>query len=114
MAREISHFFQGPGGELIDRLLEVGVRPQESAPTAPGPLSGKTFVFTGTLGGITRPEAEELVRSLGGKAASGVSSKTDYVVAGEAAGSKLDKAHRLKVSVIDEAAFQRLIEESRS
>jgi DNA ligase (NAD+) len=114
MAREISHFFQGPGGELIDRLLEVGVHPQEGAAAEPGPLSGKTFVFTGTLGGITRPEAEELVRSLGGKAASGVSSKTDYVVAGEAAGSKLEKARRLKVPVIDEASFQRLIDESRS
>jgi DNA ligase (NAD+) len=112
MAREIAHFFGGPGGELIDRLLEAGVRPREVAGPAQGPLNGKSFVFTGTLDRITRPEAEELVRSLGGKAAGSVSSKTDYLVAGEAAGSKLDKARRLKVQVIDEAAFFDLLGES--
>jgi DNA ligase (NAD+) len=112
MASEIAHFFGGPGGELIDRLLEAGVRPREVAGPAQGPLSGKSFVFTGTLDRITRPEAEELVRSLGGKAAGSVSSKTDYLVAGEAAGSKLDKARRLKVQVIDEAGFFDLLGES--
>jgi DNA ligase (NAD+) len=114
MAREISHFFQGPGGELVDRLLEAGVRPREVAGPAQGPLSGKTFVFTGTLGGITRTEAEELVRSLGAKAVGTVSSKTYYVVAGEAAGSKLEKAQRLKVPVLDEEGFRRLIDEAAS
>jgi DNA ligase (NAD+) len=114
MAREISHFFQGPGGELVDRLLEVGVRPREVAGPAQGPWSGKTFVFTGTLGGITRTEAEELIRSLGGKAVGTVSSKTHYVVAGEAAGSKLEKAQRLKVPVLDEEGFRRLIDEAGS
>jgi DNA ligase (NAD+) len=112
MASEIAHFFGGPGGELIDRLLEAGVRPREVAGPAKGPLNGKSFVFTGTLDRITRTEAEELVRSLGGKAAGSVSSKTDYLVAGEAAGSKLDKARRLKVQVIDEAGFFDLLGES--
>jgi DNA ligase (NAD+) len=114
MAKEISHFFGGPGGELVDRLIEVGVRPREVAGPAQGPLSGKTFVFTGTLGGITRTEAEGLVRSLGAKAVGTVSSKTHYVVAGEAAGSKLEKAQRLKVPVLDEEGFRRLIDEAAS
>src|SRR5438445_1283703 len=80
MAGEIALFFKGPGGQLVDRLLEAGVQPQEAAAPADGPLTGKSFVFTGTLERITRTEAEELVRRLGGKAASTVSSRTDYVV----------------------------------
>jgi DNA ligase (NAD+) len=112
MAREIALFFRGPGGELVDRLLEAGVRPQEAGPPADGPLTGKSFVFTGTLERITRTEAEELVSSLGGKAAGSVSSKTDYVVAGAAAGSKLERARRLKVPVIDEEDFFKLLGES--
>jgi DNA ligase (NAD+) len=108
MAAEIRLFLDGPGGELIDHLLGVGVRPQEAEAPSEGPLTGKTFVFTGTLNRMTRPEAEELVRSLGGKAGSGVSSKTDYLVAGEAAGSKLEKAQRLKVAVLTEDEFLQL------
>ncbi|MDQ6742050.1 MAG: NAD-dependent DNA ligase LigA [Candidatus Dormibacteraeota bacterium] len=111
MAGEIALFFTGPGGELVDRLLEAGVQPQEAAAPTDGPLAGKSFVFTGTLERITRPQAEELVRSLGGKAAGSVSSKTDYVVSGEGAGSKLEKARRLKVTVIDEEAFFNLLGE---
>jgi DNA ligase (NAD+) len=111
MAREIHHFFQGAGGELVDRLVEAGVRPEEALGTpTDGPLAGKTFVFTGSLASLSRSEAEALVRGLGGKAGSSVSSKTDYVVAGSEAGSKLEKAERLKVSVLDEAAFRELIE----
>ena len=75
-----------------------------------GPFSGQSFVFTGTLDAMTRPEAEALVKRLGGKAASSVSSKTSYVVAGEAAGSKLEKAQRLKVQVLDEDGFLALVE----
>src|SRR2546425_3361491 len=67
MAREIGHFFDGPGGELSDRLLQAGVRPHEGAGPTEGPLSGKSFVFTGTLSRMSRDEAEQLVRSLGGK-----------------------------------------------
>jgi len=109
MAREIRLFFDGHGGELIDHLLAAGVRPQEAEAPAEGPLTGKTFVFTGTMTRMARPQAEELVRSLGGRAAGTVSSKTDYVVAGEAAGSKLDKAQRLKVPVLTEDGFLELI-----
>jgi DNA ligase (NAD+) len=114
MAREIHLFFAGHGGELIDHLLEAGVRPQQAEERAGGPLTGRTFVFTGTLTRMTRPEAEDLVRSLGGKAGSSVSSKTDYVVAGEAAGSKLEKAQRLKVTVLTEEEFLDLVERSPS
>src|SRR5207302_1419599 len=105
MAGEIRLFFDGPGGELTDRLVQAGVRPLEGDRPAEGPFSGKSFVFTGTLSRMTRDEAEELVRGLGGKPTGGVSSKTDYVVAGETAGSKLEKAQRLKVPVLTEDEF---------
>jgi DNA ligase (NAD+) len=109
MAREIHLFFEGPGGELVQHLLDAGVEPEAGEAPAEGPLTGKTFVFTGTLESMTRPEAEALVKRLGGKAASSVSSKTDYVVAGEAAGSKLEKARKLKVEVLDESGFVKMV-----
>lgn len=109
MAREIHIFFDGHGGELIDHLLAAGVQPHEAEAPAEGPLTGKTLVFTGTLTRLTRPEAEELVGGMGGRASGSVSSKTDYVVAGEAAGSKLEKAQRLKVPVLTEDEFFELI-----
>jgi DNA ligase (NAD+) len=105
MAHEIRAFFDGPGGELVTKLIEAGVQPAFEARPTGGPLEGKTFVFTGTLERMTRPEAEALVRRLGGKAGSSVSAKTDYVVAGEGAGSKLEKGQRLKVSVLTEEQF---------
>ncbi|HEY4027757.1 MAG TPA: NAD-dependent DNA ligase LigA [Candidatus Dormibacteraeota bacterium] len=111
MAREIHLYFDAHGGELIDHLLEAGVRPEEAEARAEGPLTGKTFVFTGTLSRMTRPEAEDLVRELGGKAGSSVSSKTSYLVAGEAAGSKAEKAQRLKVPVLTEEEFLALVEQ---
>ncbi|MDQ6899848.1 MAG: NAD-dependent DNA ligase LigA [Candidatus Dormibacteraeota bacterium] len=109
MAAEIERFFAGAGGELARRLVDAGVRPRPVAAAPLGPLTGKTFVFTGTLERMSRPEAEELVRHLGGKATGGVSARTDYVVAGEAAGSKLEKAQRLKLQVLDEEAFFALV-----
>jgi len=109
MAREVSQYFGGQGGELVDKLLAAGVEPQAVEAVGDGPLTGKTFVFTGTLEQLSRPDAEALVRRLGGKAASSVSSKTDYVVAGPGAGSKLEKAQRLKLKVLDEAEFLALV-----
>jgi DNA ligase (NAD+) len=109
MAKEIAHYFRGQGGELIDRLVAAGVQPQASEAVGEGPFTGKTFVFTGTLESISRPDAEALVRQLGGKAASSVSSKTDYVVAGPGAGSKLEKAQKLKLKILDEEQFHKLI-----
>ncbi len=105
MAREIHMYFAGPGGELVDRLLKAGVEPQEAEPVAEGPFTGKTFVFTGTMERMSRPDAEALVRKLGGKAVGSVSAKTDFVVAGPGAGSKLEKAQKLKLAILDEQQF---------
>jgi DNA ligase (NAD+) len=109
MATEIHHFFAGHGGELVQHLLDAGVQPQSAAPRGEGPFTGKTFVFTGTLETMSRPDAEALVRSLGGRAAGSVSAKTDWVVAGPGAGSKLEKAEKLKVPVLSEGEFAELV-----
>jgi DNA ligase (NAD+) len=111
MAGEVQQYFEGQGGELVGRLLAAGVQPQAMEAAGEGPLTGKTFVFTGTMDGMGRPEAEALVRRLGGKPASSVSSKTDYVVAGPGAGSKLEKAQKLKLTILDEQQFLELIRE---
>jgi DNA ligase (NAD+) len=111
MAGEVQEYFEGQGGELVVRLLAAGVQPQAMEAHGDGPLTGKTFVFTGTMDGMGRPEAEAQVRRLGGKAASSVSSKTDYVVAGPGAGSKLEKANKLKLTILDEQQFLDLIRE---
>src|SRR3989475_13066070 len=109
MAHEVHAYFQGHGGERVGRVLDGGVVPQAAESVGDGPLKGKTFVFTGTLETMGRPDAETLVRKLGGKAAGSVSSKTDYVVAGPGAGSKLEKAQRLKLTILDEQQFLELI-----
>jgi DNA ligase (NAD+) len=93
---------------LLGRLLaELEIFADEAAPSA-GPLSGKTLVVTGTLPTLSRDEAKALIRRAGGQVSESVSKKTDYLVAGEAAGSKLEKAEKLGVPVIDEAAFRGL------
>ncbi len=101
-----------PGSGVLEDLADAGVEaelPSPRAVAAAGPLSGKSVVVTGTLEGLSREEAEEAVRAAGGKVAGSVSKKTDYVVAGEKAGSKLAKANELGVPVLDEAAFQALL-----
>lgn len=114
LATELRHYFAGHGGELVDRLLAAGIVPLEAAPPGDGPLTGLNFVFTGTMVKMSRPDAEELVRSLGGKAAGSVSARTNYLVAGPGAGSKLEKAEKLKVRVLDEAEFLALVERPAS
>ena len=109
MAREVRAYFQGQGGELVGKLLAAGVEPHVVEAPGEGPLTGKTFVFTGTLETMSRPDAEALVRKLGGKAAGSVSSKTTFVVAGPNAGSKLEKAQKLKVEILDEEGFLALV-----
>jgi DNA ligase (NAD+) len=96
--------------ELIARLRAAGLRfEEEGPPPGEGPLAGLTFVLTGTLPTLTREAATERIQAAGGRVASSVSKKTDHVVAGDAAGSKLEKAERLGVSVIDEAGLLRLL-----
>jgi DNA ligase (NAD+) len=102
----------GPGAGVLEDLADAGVEPELPAPrptAAAGPLAGKTVVVTGTLPGFTRQEAEEAIRVAGGKAAGSVSRKTDYLVAGESAGTKLSRAEELGVRVVDEAGLRRLL-----
>lgn len=112
VAHSIAQFLADPQDRaLIDQLLDVGVSPQESIrPVRKAqPLRGKTLVLTGTLPTLTREEATELIRAAGGKVAGSVSAKTDYVVAGQEAGSKLRKANDLGVTILDENNFLELI-----
>jgi DNA ligase (NAD+) len=97
--------------QLVERLRKAGVNMQSSAyqPSAPaGVFAGKTFVLTGTLPTLKREEAASRIEALGGKVSGSVSKKTDYVVAGEDAGSKLDKARQLKIKTLNEAEFLQL------
>jgi DNA ligase (NAD+) len=98
---------------VLGELAAVGVvavPPEVPAPgEAAGLLAGKTLVVTGTLEGFDRQAAEAAIRAAGGKAAGSVSTKTDYLVAGENAGSKLARAKELGVEVLDEAAFVAII-----
>jgi DNA ligase (NAD+) len=102
----------GPGNGVLEDLADAGVEAELPAPravAATGPLSGKSLVVTGTLEGFSREEAEEAIRAAGAKVAGSVSKKTDYVVAGEKAGSKLAKAQELGVPVLDETGFRTLL-----
>jgi DNA ligase (NAD+) len=106
-------FAESRNRQLVDRLRKAGVnmrstlyKPQAAA----GPFAGKTFVLTGTLPTLKREEATAKIEALGGKVSSSVSKKTDYVVAGEDAGSKLDKAQQLGIKILDQAQFLKLCE----
>jgi len=105
VARSVAGWFASePGRELLRRLAEVGVEAEQTEAST-GPWTGQTWVLTGGLDGLTRPEAEARIRALGGTPGSSVSRKTHAVVAGGAPGSKLEKAQRLGVRVLDEAQF---------
>lgn len=107
VAASVTEFFSfAENCTMIDRLLNAGVKPRAAQGKAEGVLSGMTAVVTGTLPTLSRKEAEEMIRRHGGTAASSVSKKTAFVVAGEAAGSKLDKATALGIEVIDEAELR--------
>ena len=111
VAQSMVEFFAFPeNNRMIDRLLEMGVRPEEVQKAQGGALSGMTLVVTGTLPTLSRQEAEQLIRDHGGTAVSSVSKKTHFLVCGEKAGSKLDKAQKLGVPVIDEDGLKKLIE----
>ncbi len=112
VAKSIRTFFeQAHNREVVEQLRACGVTWQEGEPAAraPQPLSGKTFVITGTLPSLSRDQAKDLLEAAGAKVAGSVSKKTDYVVAGAEAGSKLDKARELGVAVLDEEGLQRLL-----
>jgi DNA ligase (NAD+) len=116
IAKSIAEFFASAAGKkTVGELKGYGVKLTEEKKPSPAQLggadlTGKTFVVTGTLEKFSRDEIEDLIKSLGGKATGSVSKKTSYVVAGENAGSKLDKAKQLGVTVLTEADFQKMIE----
>jgi DNA ligase (NAD+) len=112
VAKSLRLFFDQPHNrEVVEQLRACGVTWPEGppAPVAPQPLSGKTFVITGTLPTLSRDEAKALIEAAGGKVAGSVSKKTTFVVAGTEAGSKLTKALELGVAVLDEANLQELL-----
>jgi DNA ligase (NAD+) len=108
MALAILAYFNEPRNRaVVDELITLGVQPV--VPVSGSSLAGKTFVLTGTLPTLTRDDATARIEAAGGKVSSGVSKKTSYVLAGAEAGSKLDKAQSLGVTIIDEAEFLRLV-----
>ncbi len=116
IAKSVVVFFRQPQTRrLIDELRQDGLRLEEEAPMQAGalPWQGKTFVFTGTLAGFTREQAERIVKELGGEATSSVSSKTGFVVAGEKPGSKVDRAQTLGVRILKEEEFVAMLEETK-
>ena len=112
VAQSIRTFFDQPHNrEVVEQLRACGVAWEEGEPAerAPQPLAGKTFVLTGTFPTLKREDAKAMLEAAGAKVAGSVSKKTDYVVAGAEAGSKLDKANELGVSVLDEAGMLALL-----
>jgi DNA ligase (NAD+) len=110
IAASIAAFFsQERNLAIIDKLRAAGVDPREAPKKTGGPLDGKTFVLTGSLENWSRSDAAQAIEDRGGKVTSGVSKKTDYVIAGANPGSKLDKATQLGVEVIDEAGLGKLL-----
>ncbi|HTC29797.1 MAG TPA: NAD-dependent DNA ligase LigA, partial [Candidatus Acidoferrum sp.] len=113
VAASVRLFFEQPANQaMIERLRRAGVvMAGAKRERGTGRLSGKTFVLTGTLPALTRDEAAALIVAQGGKVSGSVSRKTDYVIAGDEAGSKLAKARELGIAVLDEEGFRRLLEE---
>jgi DNA ligase (NAD+) len=110
ISEAILEFFSRPANKkLVQKLKDAGVEMTAEKKQRSDQLAGLTFVLTGTLPTMTREEAKEKIEAAGGKTAGSVSKKTSYVVAGEEAGSKLDKARELKVPVIDEAGLLRML-----
>jgi len=110
----LDYFASAAGQQVLQRLRKLGIRPRGAAagaePAGKGqPLAGKTFVLTGTLPTLSREEASRLIREAGGNVSGSVSKHTDYVLAGESPGSKLDKARQLGIPVLDEAQLRALL-----
>jgi len=110
IAESIAEFFSNAANrKLVERLGAAGVTMKGQRKERGTKLAGKTFVLTGTLAHFTRDEAKKIIEDAGGRVSGSVSKKTDYVVAGEEAGSKLEKARQLGVSVIDEDEMEKLV-----
>ncbi len=115
VADSVLDYFASPTGHaLLARLRELGIDPRSERPVASpaaanSPIAGKTFVLTGTLPTLSRDEASKLIRDAGGSTSGSVSMHTDYVLAGEEAGSKLEKAKALGIRILTEAEFRELI-----
>ena len=112
ISRAILEFFARPANrELIAHLKAAGVKMTAEKKQRSTQLAGLTFVLTGTLPNLSRDEAKAKIEAAGGKVSGSVSKKTSYLIAGEEAGSKLDKAQELKVPVLDEAGLLKLLED---
>jgi DNA ligase (NAD+) len=112
VAQSIRTFFDQPHNrEVVEQLRACGLQWEEGGPAAqaPKPLAGKTFVLTGTFPTFSRDQAKDLLEAAGAKVAGSVSKKTDYVVAGAEAGSKLEKAQTLGITVLDEVQMLALL-----
>jgi DNA ligase (NAD+) len=111
VAAAVYEWFRLPANKksVDDLLAQVTITNPHLETRFPSKLTGKTFVLTGTLTRLTRDEAKEKIRNLGGDVSSSVSAQTDYVVAGDNAGSKLSKAQELGIAILDEEAFQQLL-----
>lgn len=112
IAQSVTRFFNDPKSiELVDRLIQYGLQTRFiTSQSESNSLEGKTFVLTGTLPTLTRSQASDLIEKHGGKTTGSVSKNTDFVLAGDAAGSKLDKANKLGITVLNEQDFLKLIE----
>ena len=110
MAKSVYEYFRdSKNKQVIDELLAAGVKPEQPKTRRSSKLAGRTIVVTGTLEKFTRQQIEQTIRQAGGKSSSSVSKKTDFVLAGDNPGSKLDKAKKLGVEVIDEKQFLELL-----
>ncbi|PYK24216.1 MAG: DNA ligase (NAD(+)) LigA [Verrucomicrobia bacterium] len=115
VAQSVLDFFGSSAGKkILQRMKQLGIEPKSEKVSAKQmarlPLAGKTFVLTGTMPAMTRDEASEKIEAIGGHVSSSVSKKTDYVLAGEEAGSKLEKAKKLGVRIIGEQEFRTMLE----
>jgi len=114
ISRSILEFFARPANrELIDHLKAAGLKMTAEKKQRTAQLAGQTFVLTGTLPNLSRDDAKARIEAAGGKVSGSVSKKTNYVVAGEEAGSKLDKARELNIPILDEAGLLQLLAQGR-
>ncbi len=108
-ASVLDYFASAAGKKVLTRIRELKIKPEKEVSTGkPGVFTGKTFVLTGTLPTMTREEAKAKIEAFGGKVTGSVSNKTDYILAGAEAGSKLDKARQLSIRILDETEFLKM------